>query len=180
MTVELITQQIEGCYAPLGNSGNILATCKQEVTMSSTAKQIDIYLAETGKLVGIIFTNDADSCHVPAHCLENAPSLSKFTGGIAVVNPSGQLKPGGKWEGQTGRNGGDLPLGVSLYHELGHAMQNVQTPEWYDEMTKKFLYSGSPKDKKFVQLEIEHQNMAQHEIPICRELGLPYRMKYTD
>ena len=59
-------------------------------------------------------------------------------------------------------------------------MQSVQTPEWYEEMTKKFLFSGSPNDKKFVQLEIEHQNLAQHEIPICRELGLPYRMKYTD
>ena len=179
MTVELITNQVEGCYTPIGNSKHVLDTCKQEVTASSTAKVINGYLAETGKLVGIIFTNDADSCHVPSHCLEAAPSLSRFTGGIAVVNPTGQLVPGGKWVGQT-HSSTPLPLGVSLYHELGHAMQNVQTPEWYEEMTKSFLFSGTPKDKKFVQLEIEHQNMAQHEIPICRELGLPYRMKYTD
>ena len=72
MTVELITKQIEGCYAPLGNSGNLLDTCKKEVTKSSTAKQIDIYLAETGKLVGVIFTNNAQllpcSGSLPREC----------------------------------------------------------------------------------------------------------------
>lgn len=181
MAIELIATQLDGCYAPIADSKNLLAACKQEVTSSSTAKCIDIYLAESKKLVGILFTDDADSSHVPAHCLEGAASLSKFTGGIAVVNPTGRLIPGGKWEGQAGGGKGPLPLGVSLYHELGHAMQNVQTPEWYEEMTKKYMFDGTPaKTKKFVQLEIEHQNLAQHEIPICRELGLPYRMKYDD
>lgn len=192
MTVELITNQIEGCYTPLQNSRQLLDSCKQEVATSSTAKAIDSYLAGASKLVGILFTDQADSTHVPSHCLAGADALKKYTGGIAVVNPTGNLKPSSKWEGQTSSNKGDLPLGVSLYHELGHAMQNVQNPEWYEEMTKKYIdfkiksdaggkdASDYGKKKKFYQLEIEHQNMSHHEIPICRELGLPFRTHYDD
>jgi hypothetical protein len=163
-----------GAYKPLDDSVNHYLKGREILSSSSTAVLIEKTLMESDKVVGVLFTDQADSMHIPAHVLENHDTLKMYTGGIALVNPASLLKPSSKWQGaQAG--GGELPLGVSLFHELGHAKQGVEKKVWYDELTRSAL-TGS----KNAKLQIEQDNLASHENPICDELGLPFRRKYDD
>ncbi len=163
-----------GAYKPRGDSIDQYMTCREILGSSSTATLIEKTLMESDKVVGVLFTDQADSMHIPGHVLEAHDTLKIYTGGIALVNPASPLNPSSKWRGYSD-DCGSLPLGVSLFHELGHAKQGVEKTVWYNETTRAAMAGD-----KTARLSIEQDNLASHENKICDEMGLPYRRKYED
>lgn len=94
----------------------------------------------------------------------------------------------------------EMPFIVLLYHELGHAKQDLdgrlgalkQQDETKELATGKTISSwqGGVKVRMPVMesslqrykfpANVEYNNMRLHEYPICIELGIPIRSTYTD
>lgn len=63
---------------------------------------------------------------------------------------------------------------IMLYHELGHVRQWIQRRQWFlANSTRQSRVDGYFK-------VIENDNLVVHEWPMCKELGEPSRMSYTD
>jgi len=200
-TLDLVTS-----IEPVTNPGVWYAECEGHVKGSSTAMMILSYLTSHSSKIGLLFTKSCDSKYHCAHEYAGAgEKLEKYTGGIAVVNVDNPLT----------LQKVELPLGVSMLHELGHAKQYLERPSWfymlalvagghYDETGEyeaehpteraaiaivltpkptgfnknpKPIFKGSSATKKGKE-EIENDNLARHETPICKELKQPFRVKY--
>jgi hypothetical protein len=209
MTIEYITEAMDLVthIKPVTNPGVWYATCEGEVKPSSTAMMVLNFLHGHQKKVGLLFTESCDSKYHCAHEYAGAgEALEKYTGGIAVVHVKYPLIIFGE----------ELPLGVSMMHELGHAKQFIDRPNsfymlaliaggFYKESQEfgaehpsdrdtvaekltppKSAFNQNPKPilqgasaQKRAKEGIENENLALHEIPICRELKKPYREKYS-
>ena len=63
---------------------------------------------------------------------------------------------------------------IMFFHELGHCRQWIQRRDWFTaNSTKQSKVDGYFK-------AIEGDNLVVHEWPMCKELGEPSRMSYTD
>ncbi|MFN6496352.1 MAG: hypothetical protein RMX65_004840 [Nostoc sp. DedQUE01] len=178
MSLSVIENSVEGLQNPIANSHNSYEIYKQQVIASSTAQEILKSLEQSSKVVGILLIDEEyDSMYIPPFLLENGP-VNKFDGGIAVVNITSQMKI----------ENTDIPIGVSLMHELGHAKQYIENPTGFETKYKEAMgeqktnypseLTKQKKGKKISQLVIENENVALHEAPVCHELGLPYRKRY--
>lgn len=167
MTIEVIQTQVGGLAAPVGSASVKYLQFQEQVDGSSKAQEINMALSGAKLNIGVLLiNNDAgfDSMYIPPKALEGDSALKRFDGGVAVLNIESILKI----------TGVALPIGVSLMHELGHAKQYVEKPEWF---TNQFL-AATQKGSKEAQLAIENDNVQRHEKPICVELGKPHRDKY--
>lgn len=185
MTLSVITQNVEGLVAPVPKSGDAFAGCKQEVIASTVAQKVFATLEQSALKIGVLFVNEGvDSMYIPPFQYDGGGT---YSGGVAVVNTTNPLKIGDT----------TLPLGVSLIHELGHAVQYLQDPSGFKSKFES-VQSGSSATTKFsitnaegkaltkyikntlvAQLSIENDNVARHEAPVCDDLGLPFRKKYS-
>jgi len=176
MSLSVIENNIEGLAVPIVNSLNTYAEYKTQVIASPTANAILAFLEQSPKNVGILFIDkDFDSMYIPPFVL---PDDVSFDGGIAVVNVLSPINIGGT----------DIPLGVSLMHELGHAKQFIEAPVDFENKYKEAMgqvksnypseLTRKKKGEKISQLIIENENVALHEAPICDDLGLPFRKRY--
>ncbi len=62
---------------------------------------------------------------------------------------------------------------ILLFHELGHAVQWIQDRGWCERQM-------SVRSRGGFNEVIERDNLVRHEWPLCKELGHPTRMRYTD
>lgn len=185
MTLTVITQSLDQLVPPVPKSADAFATFKQEVIASSVAKKVFAQLEESGFNIGVLLVNQSvDSMYIPPFQYDGGGA---YTGGIAVLNVTNPLKIGDV----------TLPLGVSLIHELGHAVQYITDSSGFKSKFET-VQSGSSASTKFnitnaegkaltkfikntlvAQLSIENDNVARHEAPVCDDLNLPFRKKYS-
>ena len=185
MTLTVITQHLDGLVDPIDGSTEKFNEYMEQVFPSSVAINIYHSLNGSGYTIGVLLIDQtANSMYIPPFIFNGG---GVYSGGVAVLNVLHPLKIGGR----------ELPLGVSLIHELGHALQYIENPI---EFTTAFeaAQSASGARMKFnitdvegraltkyykitdiAKLEIENDNVARHEAPICDELGLPFRKKYS-
>jgi hypothetical protein len=169
MAHEVIKAAVGGFPTPIAKAPSVFLDYLGQVGGSSTAQLIAVFMDEARENIGILFINNEagfDSMFIPPSALASDGALGGFTGGVAVVNIESGMKFGGK----------AIPLGVSMMHELGHAKQFIERPAWFENN-----YAAAMKVTKGVnqpKLDIENDNLARHEAPILKELGLPFRLKY--
>jgi hypothetical protein len=73
----------------------------------------------------------------------------------------------------------DLPIGISLAHELGHAEQYVNKKDWLLAVFKLRNDESLDENERIAAMqEYEKDNLERNEWPICREHNLPIREKY--
>lgn len=209
MTIEYITEAMDlvSHIKPVTNPGVWYATCEGEVKPSSTAMMVLNFLHGHPKKVGLLFTESCDSKYHCAHEYAGAgETLEKYTGGIAVVhvkNPltiKGETLPLGvsmMHELGHAKQFIDRPslfymLALiaggfyTAYEEFGADHQGDRetvkerlTPpksKW-NQNPKPILEGDSAKNK--AKQSIENENLALHENPICIELKMPHREKYS-
>lgn len=165
MGCEVIKSGAGGLQAPIKNASHKFNDCLGEVGASSTAKMMAAYFDATAKNIGILMIDEGfDSMYIPPTNLAGVDELKKYDGGIAVLNVTNPMKIGTT----------TLPLGISLMHELGHAKQFLEKPSWFENHYKAATQNGN----KESQLAIENDNVSRHEMPICKDMGLPFRTKY--
>ena len=114
--------------------------------------------------------------HMPAGHCSTIKHLTKYTGGIVVLNMKSPLKFIPKGEKKTDKKV-QMPLLISLVHEMGHAMQNTLKREWYEELFATFQ-NKKKSDKarsRRAQKTIEDDNVQTYEKPACKDMKLPYR-----
>jgi hypothetical protein len=70
-----------------------------------------------------------------------------------------------------------LPPEIVLIHELGHAKQFIEHPEWFASMDGT---TGTVRPGTKSNAEIEADNLKRHEVPVCQEFGLKQRALYDD
>ncbi len=127
----------------------IYQTLLVELQKSSTAQQIVKFVDGNTKEVGLLLIADgSDSSHIVNS------ETSAFSGGIAVVNINNPMSIAGY----------TLPLGISLIHELGHAKQYMEKPDWYktmfDNIVKQKKWAGAGKyDKKKTAFAEDHPDV---------------------
>jgi hypothetical protein len=194
MALRVITDKLDGLTAPVPGADDIYDEWKRQVDGSSVAKDIYAFLDPPSPLdpssskltVGVLLIDHGfDSMYIPPFQLY-PDGGGVYSGGVAVLNVTNPL---------TIENV-ELPLGVSLIHELGHAVQYAEDPVGFQDKFNQ-AQSGSKARTRFditdsegraltrsysnadiAKLEIENDNVARHEAPVCDELGLPYRRKY--
>jgi hypothetical protein len=177
MSLSIIEKEVDGLTTPVANSLNTYEQYKSQVNASSTANAILKFLEESSKTVGVLLIDkDFDSMYIPPFVFE--PDAVPFDGGIAVVNILSPIKI----------EDTEIPLGVSLMHELGHAKQYIEAPVDFEQKyqeAKGEIKTNYPseltrtkKGEKISQLIIENENVALHEAPICNDLDLPFRKRY--
>jgi Golgi nucleoside diphosphatase len=138
-----------------------------EVGGSSTAQMIASYLDGASQNVGILFIKEGfDSMYIPPSAISSDPALVQFDGGVAVINIDSQMKI----------KGTAIPYGVSMMHELGHAKQYIEKPQWFEATYRAAMSHKSGKNQP--QLDIENDNLVRHEAPILKDMGLPFRLTY--
>jgi hypothetical protein len=165
MGCTVITSDAGGLQAPIKNARHKYNDYLGEVGASSTALMMASYFDGSSKNIGVLLIDEGfDSMYIPPVNLAGVEALASYDGGIAVLNVTNPLKLQGK----------TLPLGVSLMHELGHAKQFIEQPAWFENHYKAATQRGN----KESQLAIENDNVTRHEMPICKELSLPFRTKY--
>jgi|ERR1017187_9955385 hypothetical protein len=169
MAHEVIQTAIGSFPTPIAKPSSVFLDYLGQVSASSTAQLIAVFMDEAKQNIGILFINNEggfDSMFIPPSALAADNALTGFTGGVAVVNIESGMKISGK----------AIPLGVSMMHELGHAKQYIEKPAWFENN-----YAAAMKVTKGVnqpKLDIENDNLARHEAPVLKELGLPFRLKY--
>jgi len=188
MTIEVIADTIaEFNVAPVRNSKGRYDTIYGQVTGSSTAAMIISYLTSSPKCVGVYFSmmedGGLDSMYFdPKSASACNSALSKYDGGIALVALDNPM-----WIGRV-----QIPLGVSMMHELGHAKQYLEKPAWYEALVDIVKNNNvSPqiaeslketqkytKPAQDAKMAIELDNITRHEGPICTEMGKPVRTSY--
>ncbi len=176
MSISVIEGSIEGLQAPISNSRNAYSVYKQQVIASPTAQGLLASLEKSPMSVGVLLIDENfDSMYIPPFVFSGG---APFDGGIAVVNVKSQMKI----------KDTDIPLGVSLMHELGHAKQYIEAPVAFEQKYKEAMgqkktdypseLTRTKTGEKISQLIIENENVALHEAPICDDLGLPFRSRY--
>ena len=182
MTINIIKTSVQG-LSPVSNAAERYAACKAEVIGSKTAKYIFARLEEASNKFGVlVLDSGCDSMYVP-------PFKNKeggHDGGFVILNVDNPLIISGT----------TLPLGISLIHELGHAVQWVDDPSRFETLfeqatnaldspsmavVKESKWGGTTvvtKGGRAAQLVIENSNVAAHEATTCNELGLTYRSNY--
>jgi hypothetical protein len=185
MGLTVITQTLADLEAPVDKSNDVFAACKQDVIKSPVAQKVFSTLEKWSSNVGVLFVDKGvDSMYIPPFQYNGGGT---YSGGIAVVNATNPLEIGDT----------KLPLGVSLIHELGHAVQYKEDASGFEEKFKTANSDRSDNQKfsimnadgkaltkyvkatKVAQLMIENDNVARHEAPVCDDLGLPFRKKYS-
>jgi hypothetical protein len=184
MTLTVITESLPELIPPIALSFEVFNQCKTEVGKSSVARGIFEILEESAFIIGVLIINrEVDSMYIPPFQFN---ASGTYSGGIAVLNTTSPLQI----EGVT------LPLGVSLIHELGHAVQYMEDPNAFESKfttaqsgsseTTQFNITDSEgkaltkdiKNTLIALLSIENDNVARHEAPVCNDLNLPFRKKY--
>ena len=95
----------------------------------SKAQEILGFLQSSGSIVGVLLVDaGSDSLHMAPSALAGG-TAAKYTGGVAVVNINTPMTIKGQ----------QIPLGVSLLHEVGHAKQCIDNPGWYEGLYAKIL-----------------------------------------
>ena len=67
------------------------------------------------------------------------------------------------------------PPEITLIHEIGHAKQYIETPEWFGSNGPTGPVAGTKETK-----DIEADNLKRHENPVYKEYGLLQRVAYGD
>lgn len=202
MTLRLIDGAIGGLAAPV--SRNLASTyfkLLSDASKSSKAQEMLAFIRKNGKVVGLLLvdmTSGSDSMFIPPSVLSAVPELKEFDGGVAVVNIENPLNI----------RGTNCGLAVSTVHELGHAKQFMERPQWFEgkfaetmrseDQIRSDVNAGlqgltSPKErsakrndlqakfalaKKQAKLDIENDNLQRHEKPMLMQMGLPFRDTY--
>lgn len=184
MTLTVITENLEELVPPVADSIHLVESYRQDVTGSATANEIFGKLDHSGLNIGVLLIEQgADSMYIPPFIFDGD---GLFSGGVVVLNQMSPLNV----------RGTDLPLAVSLIHELGHAVQYIGNPADFQARFEE-AHSGettrttfnitdcqgraltrSYRNTEVAKLLIENDNVACHEAPVCDELGLPFRKKY--
>ncbi len=68
------------------------------------------------------------------------------------------------------------PSEIVLLHELGHAKQYIENPDWFSSQGAGGIVRPGSKTTN----EIEADNLKRHEVPVCKEYGLAQRQNYAD
>ena len=68
------------------------------------------------------------------------------------------------------------PPEITLIHELGHAKQYIEDTSIFASKTVDGLVTEGSKSID----DIEADNLKRHENPVCKEMGLYQRVKYSD
>jgi hypothetical protein len=176
MSITIIEGNTQGLQAPIANSRDSYAAYKQQVIASPTAQGLLASLEKSPKSVGVLLIDENfDSMYIPPFVFSGG---APFDGGIAVVNIKSPMTI----------KGSEIPLGVSLMHELGHAKQYIEAPVAFERKYKEAMgqkktdypseLTRTRAGEKISQLIIENENVALHEAPVCDELGLPFRSRY--
>jgi len=164
MAIELIKKKEGGLAEPAKSVSHKFNQYLGQVGASSKAQQLAGFLDSSNNNVGVlIIDRDFDSMYIPPEALSKDVALSRFTGGVAVLNVNSIMKI----------KGNAMPLGISLMHELGHSAQYISKPQWFYNKYKLAINNNQE-----AKLLIENDNVTRYEKPICRELGLSYRDKY--
>jgi hypothetical protein len=185
MTIAVITQAVADLVPPVDKSQELYALYKSQVNSSGTAQKIFAQLERSQLNIGVLFVEDTvDSMYIPPFQFNGGGT---YTGGVAITNVKNPLQIGDV----------ELPLGISLIHELGHAVQYLNDTAGFEQKFKT-IQSGVSTTTKFnitnaegkaltkylkntlvAQLSIENDNVARHEAPVCDDLGFPFRKKYS-
>ena len=105
-------------------------------------------------------------------CIVWAPGKSFTTRGADITGyrPSGAPIISGK------RVDVVYPSEIVLLHEIGHAKQYIENPGWFGSQgIGGAIVAGSK-----TTIEIQADNLRRHEVPVCKEYGLPQRQNYND
>ncbi len=184
MTINIVKTSING-LPPVPKPDDAYATYKAQVIGSKTAQYVFSRLEKAPQKFGVLIVNSGsgvDSMYVPPfNCSDDG-----HDGGFAILNVDSPLVI----SDQT------LPLGISLIHELGHAVQWLDAPDRFETLFKQAQgqidsssmnivaatkWGGTTvvvKGNRTAQLVIENSNVAAHEATTCVELDLPYRSNY--
>jgi hypothetical protein len=190
MALVLVTEAPTGDAFPIGpvkNAKAVYDKCVKELSKSETANTVLEALKHSPKKVGVlIFTTEdageddfvSDSAYIPPHI----PWGAAYDGGLVVLNVTMPM-----WIQKK-----QLPLGVSLLHECGHAKQFLDNSKRFTKYyniaktldgkkSKKIKAEAArlhiPEDKA-ATLAIENENIQLYEKPTLEQLGLPFREKY--
>jgi len=68
------------------------------------------------------------------------------------------------------------PPELVLLHELGHAKQYIEAPDWFTKENA----GGEPTKGTKTTKQIEADNLERHERPVAKELKLKVRQSYED
>jgi len=184
----IIEKEIEGLDHPVTNPKKIIGSLTLEAAeKSKSASEIIQFLSEASETTGILVTDkntaNVDSMHLPAcHCAK-FPQLEEFTGGVVIFNHTSLMTIHGQ----------QLPKLVSLIHEMGHAVQNINNKAEYEDHYNKYWefenlakeckdtkkrseYKEEAKKHKYA---IENDNIQKHEKPVCVELDIKPREEYS-
>jgi hypothetical protein len=136
MALALIPSKLGSLSPPIASGLNeAYLSALSDVRASSKAQAILEFLRSSSTPVGILIIDGSagvDSMHIaPSGLTEEA--TKRFTGGVAVVNISSPMTI----------KGSQIPIGVSLIHELGHAKQCIENPQWYEDLSAKILRNNS-------------------------------------
>jgi hypothetical protein len=189
-----------GWPAPIPKAKETYEHCLAEVAKSPTAQQIIKTLTKSPKKIGIFVSrmpkeDDEEDFQpvpefIPPLIYAATPLAHEFDGGVAIVQVGNPItyKVDGKLVKTT--------PGVSLMHELGHAVQLQTDEKHFMKYCKiKIEAADAKKDSKKVRqamqdfstssyregamLIIEQENLKLHENPVCQELGIPVRLRYS-
>jgi hypothetical protein len=148
MSLELVETTLTVAGGPLTPplTANLKATYLKiwgELMGSSKAQEILSFLNSSAALVGVLIVDGgSDSLHMAPSAMAGG-TAAKYTGGVAVVNINTPMKI----------KGTDIPLGVSLLHELGHAKQAIENAIWYEDLYSKILQNNVRAAKGLVSSE---------------------------
>lgn len=136
MALALISSKLGSLTAPVASSlDGAYLSALNDVRASSKAQAILEFLRSSKTPVGILLVDNSsgiDSMHIAPSGLTEE-STKRFTGGVAVVNIGSPMKI----------KDAAIPIGVSLIHELGHAKQCIENPQWYEDLSAKILRNNS-------------------------------------
>lgn len=114
---------------------------------------------------------------------------------VLIWNPEAELsydasarwvpKPRSTTEGTlklVDRNAAKGKLGpeILLLHELGHFDQFLTRKDWYLGLCAKQATASTPTEFTACQGDIEADNLARNEWPVCNDLGIHKRQTYWD
>lgn len=162
---------------------------------SPTAQMIFGALMQGAETIQIAFVDEVTEDSVP-------PVESCYRSDLKLVIIRTDQSPRLR---EYGAGGVAMPPVILLYHELGHAKQDldgnferlteasaqdrlpiqVGRPEANTNVAFKKSWGGKPQLRSGLDLygfntNVEHNNMRLHEYPMCRELGVPIRTNYRD
>ena len=198
----MIDKQIGGVSAPMSQYYANYVGALSTIYPSSTAQSILSFLRASDKQVGILIIDNSagfDSMHIPACMLSGDAAAKVFTAGVAVLNVESLMTIGGKKIplgvsllhelGHAKQNIERTEWYEAKFNECMRSDDTIRKLVSSDPSTKglkgkdlmekkRQLGEQFNAAKKNAKLEIENENLKQHEKPILVDLGLPFRDKY--